>query len=578
MSEAVGTQNKRESPSMSITSLFASGNLPNLVFLITDQERSLQHYPSTFLSQLPAMQQLMNNGITFQQAYTAACMCSPSRATFLTSNYPAVTKVTTTGSPEPSTALPPASVFPNLATVLQQAGYAAQNIAWRGKWHLGNTPNDYGFSGWTPPDAGNYLGPSIQSMKSLGGGTADNDGSRFLPEALAFLSDPARQTAPFALVVSFVNPHDVYVGQIGLSGSGYLSTTFTDVPVLLPTDVDENLATKPRAQANMSWSNLQPSTTQQDYVNFYAYLQTLVDGQILKILSQLTASNLMNNTLIVRFADHGEQALSHGLVEKFYNAYAETTNVPLIFSNPIVWPSAQTTYSLASTLDLVPTIASLLGVAGDFNGFRGQDLTPLLENPTATVQSTLHFTYDDVETSRGPSVVRNIRTVGYSYSVYFTDDGTDADWELYDLGADPLEDNNVAGTAQYGVIQQQLDNELQALMAANGTAPSFAWPPQQTADSVGGPPAIGTAATSVALADEVSTLVASGSASVDRLSQILYGSDTPSHIVVRAARGLAKLGTPEAFAALQPALYGPWPRKVAAQVHAALASRPKRAG
>src|SRR4051794_36779675 len=112
---------------MPITDLFANGNLPNILLIITDQERRMQHWPSSFLANLPAMQQLTNSGLTFNQAFTGACMCSPSRATFLTSNYPAVTGLAKTMSPEPS---PPLNQsFPNLATVLARAGYPT--IGWR---------------------------------------------------------------------------------------------------------------------------------------------------------------------------------------------------------------------------------------------------------------------------------------------------------------------------------------------------------------------------------------------------------------------------------------------------------------
>lgn len=465
---------------MSITQLFANGNRPNLVLIITDQERSLQHWPQSFLANLPAMQQLMNTGFTFENAFAGACMCSPSRATFLTSNYPAVTGVTTTGSPEPPHSLPPPSKFPNLATVLAKAGY--QTIVWKGKWHLsgGNGPNDYGFSGWDAPDAGVDLNPD---GTTLGGGTPDNDG-RFLDDVLGFLSTA---TAPFCLVASFVNPHDVFVGQNGPQMSGYGSgDTLPGIAVPLPTNANENLSTKPRAQAGMQWQTSW-TQSQQDYVNFYAYLQGLVDGQVEQILGALD----LDSTLVIRIADHGEMGVSHGLVEKFYNAYEESIHIPLIFSNPLVWPagSGQTTTSMASLIDLVPTLASLLGVAGSFSGFKGKDLTQVLENPAASARDHIHFTYDD-EAGPGPSIIRTYRTPQYAYSVYFVANGSDADWELYDLAADPLENTNVAGTSQYGAIQQSLDNDLVSAMKNNGTLPKgFTWPPKKTTNSRGGPPA-----------------------------------------------------------------------------------------
>jgi hypothetical protein len=43
----------------------------------------------------------------------------------------------------------------HLAHVVKQAGY--NKIKWQGKWHSGNTVQDYGFTAWDPPGAGNYL-------------------------------------------------------------------------------------------------------------------------------------------------------------------------------------------------------------------------------------------------------------------------------------------------------------------------------------------------------------------------------------------------------------------------------------
>jgi len=411
---------------------------------------------------------------------------------------------------------------------------------------------------------------STLTAKTLGRGTPDNDG-RFLTDITSFLTTA---TTPFCLLCSFVNPHDVFVGENGPLFSGYDESLFTDPPYIvpLPADANENLDTKPRAQAGQQWNPAWPNT-QQEYINFYAYLQVLVDGQVQEVLNQLNP--VIDNTLIIRFADHGEMGVSHGLVEKFYNAYDETINVPLIFSNPIVWPAGVTTESFASTIDLVPTLASLLGVTSSFSGFKGQDLTPILENPSASVQDAVHFTYDDIASPDGPSIVRSIRTAGYAYSVYFPSmtDGSDADWELYDLGADPDEDNNVAGTTQYGTIQATLDNELQQLMTNNGTMPSFTWPPAQTANSRGGPPAIGDTLPAAQLNDEVTTLAVAGAPSVPRLSTILYDPATPPHIVVRTAQALAAIKTPESFAALQPAIYDRWPAAVLAGVTTAYGGR-----
>lgn len=184
---------------------------------------------------------------------------------------------------------------------------------------------------------------------------------------------------------------------------------------------------------------------QQDFANFYAYLTAHVDHQIDTILGAMT-SQQKKQTLIIRFADHGEMGLGHGMVKKFVNAYGQCMHVPLVFSNPIAWPKGRTTHQIA-----------------------------------------------------GPSVIRTIRSKDWIYSVYLdapcstTSGYFDADWEMYDLGKDPTEQTNLAGT---GMSEQTtLDQQLQQQMIAKGTAPAWYpanWPPQATADSLGGPPPSGT--------------------------------------------------------------------------------------
>ena len=66
--------------------------------------------------------------------------------------------------------------------------------------------------------------------------------------------------------------------------------------------------------------------------------------------------------MIFRCADHGEMGLSHGgLRQKAFNAYEETIHVPLVVSNPVLFPRPAETDALASLVDLLPTIATIAG-------------------------------------------------------------------------------------------------------------------------------------------------------------------------------------------------------------------------
>jgi choline-sulfatase len=67
---------------------------PNLLLLITDQQQAPMHWPTApgWLDALtPTDAELRRTGVTFEQAFIATCMCSPSRASFLTGTFPRAT-------------------------------------------------------------------------------------------------------------------------------------------------------------------------------------------------------------------------------------------------------------------------------------------------------------------------------------------------------------------------------------------------------------------------------------------------------------------------------------------------------
>jgi arylsulfatase A-like enzyme len=373
----------------------------------------------------------------------------------------------------------------------------------------------YGFLDWNPPDMSDPT-----SIDDLGGGAINNDGRIVDGSGTAAGKKPPhgdlyRQSAvhfintydgdkPFCLIVALVNPHDVqeYPGR-GVRGAkglslhptfaegGYRREDFKDLPIGLPSTLDDDLSTKPSVHAAfrkflaIALGHVRTEERQLEYARFYAYLNQQVDREILKVLDALDARGLTDDTLIIRTSDHGELAMAHGRMrQKFYNAYRESLSIPLIFSNARLYPEPQTTDSFAGLVDVLPTLAAMTDVPElDRFNFRGHDLTPILSDPNASVQDVHHFTYeDDVFPVKGPSFVRAIVEKDWKYAVYYDPfTGEAPEYEMYDLRHDPLETVNLAhvkhATPDSDIERGRLHQRLWDVMQTSGTRPDeIRWP------------------------------------------------------------------------------------------------------
>ena len=117
-----------------------SWNKPNIIILITDEERFPMHWPTGWAdANLPNRKRLANHGLTFTSAYTASSWCTPSRGTLFTGLYPPEHGATQTLGYGTASARQPQlqPTIPNMATMLASAGY---DVEYRGKWHLSKDP------------------------------------------------------------------------------------------------------------------------------------------------------------------------------------------------------------------------------------------------------------------------------------------------------------------------------------------------------------------------------------------------------------------------------------------------------
>jgi arylsulfatase A-like enzyme len=460
---------------------FGAANRPNLLIIITDQERSVMHFPEHWAEQnLPAMTLLKKHGVEFLNGCCNACMCSPSRSTLFSGLYPAQHGVTDTLSFGGKYSITEPVLNPSLSSMAQIL-WEHYDVQYRGKWHMSKGGMNaihpekslmqaevaqFAFRGWTPPDAGEDI-----ALPNFGGGYANHD-ERYIQEALDFIRQwktakaQGKNPKPFALVVSLVNPHDVLSYPKTYEAGGYVDKKrWLHGDIGLPATLEEDLMHnwKPAAQWQLkavmalSLGELKSphNVKEREYINFYGKLMRAVDQEIAQLLGEFYEQDsegnfgapreLAKETLILRLADHGEMGLAHGgLRQKAFNVYDETLRVPFIFSNPeVVNPSGKPRYTTqpAGLIDIIPTLAGLLELTPP-EYIRGTNLAAAVLDPHMNheIQESHLFTFDDVKTGNknsGQTVnaadrIRCVRTKEWKYARYFDANGSYAEeYELY---------------------------------------------------------------------------------------------------------------------------------------------------
>ena len=185
---------------------------------------------------------------------------------------------------------------------------------------------------------------------------------------------------------------------------------------------------------------------------------SLIDDQLGRVLAEIEAQDLMEDTIIVYLSDHGENLGAHGLWHKMV-AYEESIRIPLIFRLPGEASRMVRSEAPVSLIDIAPTLASLCGLPMRPE-WRGADLSSTLAGaetpPSDRPMFALHRPLGDWMHTQP---WRMIEVDGLKY-VWHKDDKA----ELFDLRADPYESRNLAGESERMADLEQLHGALVAMM------------------------------------------------------------------------------------------------------------------
>jgi arylsulfatase A-like enzyme len=392
-------------------------NQPNIILIMTDDQgwgqTSYNNHP---ILETPHLDDMAAHGIRFDRFYAAAPVCSPTRASILTGR-----SNNRTGVPSHGHAL--RLQEKTLAVALKKAGYSTAHF---GKWHLNGLrgpgvpilkedthgPGNFGFHHWLTVT--NFF--DIDPLMSENGSFIDLTGNTsdiIVGKALEFIEETSKQNLPFFTVIWDGSPHDPFVSR--------------DEDRKKFQDLDE------------------PS--QHHHGEIVAFDRSL--GFLRKKLRDL---DLAENTIVWYCSDNG--GLSEikpnsvgGLRGSKGTIYEGGLRVPAIIEWPAVIQPKITQYP-ASTMDIFPTIADILGLPEDdlLKPIDGISLKPIFNTVLNKRIKKIPFSFRD----KGALLDNNYKLIASSINKNV--------FELYNLENDPTESQDIA--TENPVLFEQMKKEF----------------------------------------------------------------------------------------------------------------------
>ncbi len=393
---------------------------PNIVMILTDDLgwTDVGCFGSSFY-QTPNIDKLAQRGMKFTSAYASCTVCSPTRASLLTGQYPARLHITDwipghtkladkMRVPDWTMHLPLEE--PNLAKTLGKAGYVSASI---GKWHLGGgqyLPDKQGFAlnlaGTDKGQPPSYVSPyRIATLPDGPPGEFLTD--RESIEATKFIEQ--HRNEPFFLYL----PHHA---------------------VHQPIDGKTSVIAKYRETAKPDSPQHNPK---------YAALVESVDDSVGRVVAKLEELKLTEKTIVIFTSDNGgllPVTSNLGIRAGKGSAYEGGVRVPLIYC----WPSkiaAGTTSDVPTiSADFYPTMLAFTGVSDAAkHTVDGESLEPVLRQSGALKRDAIYWHYPHYHPG-GATPYSAMRAGDWKLIEFFEKPR----FELYNLKTDQLEAHDLA--------------------------------------------------------------------------------------------------------------------------------------
>ena len=438
---------------------------PNILLLMTDQQRWDAMSCSGNWVQTPNLDRIASEGIRFTNCVTTSPVCIPTRLSLATGLYPHNTQVWNNMNHQM-----PAET-PTWMQAVRDAGYRTSLF---GKTHLhphnGDLREREGLMNAYGLDDVNEIGGPRASANVLSHMTAMWE-EKGLWEAYRADYRERFSTKPYLVRPSTLELEDyadVYVGQ---QAKQYLQNYERDEPWCCwvsfggphePWDTPEPYASmydprdmppavprpfsekRPRGHLDRVMRRMNPAFEPGEIGRLranYAGNVTLIDDQIGEILDTIEARGELENTIIVHTSDHGEMNGDYGLIYKgnFLNG---AVRIPLLVRTPDSTNGESVCESPVEWIDIGPTLVEMASGELEHRQF-GKSLCPVLTQPEATHRD---FAISEIE---GEIMLLNREwkmALNANGEVYL----------LFDVQNDPNEIQNLAGRSEVVDIETAL--------------------------------------------------------------------------------------------------------------------------
>ena len=427
---------------------------PNILVIQADQ-LSAQALPAhgNMIAKTPHLDRLAEHGTVFDNAYCNYPVCAPSRFSMMTGQLPFRIEAFDNGCELPAS-------VPTFAHFLRVLGY---DCCFGGKMHLVGPDMLHGFErrltpelyrtdfNWTPNwDGYSPLKKQVTQFVSddirliTNAGVCVRSVQRDYDETVAFQTESelhrlarSDQCSPFLLVASFTHPHEPY----------YTTPPYweryrhedIDLPFtsMLDWDCHDEMS-----QQLLTTCGLKDDTLTEEQIRIarHAYFSNIsyLDDIVGRVLDTLAETGLVDNTVVVFTADHGDMLGERGLwFKKIF--FEPAMRVPLIIRTPDrnAVPRVGDNVSL---VDLLPTLIELSGRNHELERPEAGDGSSPVGLMQGNEQDWSDTVYAELATDNTAAPAFMIRRGQFKYVA-----AGDQKPLLYDLKADPYEIDNLAG-------------------------------------------------------------------------------------------------------------------------------------